>query len=66
MDQFRGNDPDYEQESKAERGVLEIISCYQELLRERKVKKRYSTLDAHIIKKKTYAEDPQPSPSSGA
>jgi hypothetical protein len=40
MDQFRDNGLDNEYGSKTERGALEMISCYQELLHERKLKKR--------------------------
>jgi len=63
-DQFIDNDPDWEQSIKAKQGVLDMISCYRELLRERKVKKRQSTLEAYIKKKPRFAEDPQPGPSS--
>jgi hypothetical protein len=44
--------------------VFVTTSCYRELLRERKLKKRQSTLDAYIKKKQRFAEDPQPGPSS--
>jgi hypothetical protein len=40
-----------------------MISCYRELLRERKLKKKQSNLDAYF-KKPRFAEDPQPGPSS--
>jgi len=64
MDQFIDNDPDWERSNQAKRGVLDMTSCYRELLRERKLKKRQSTLDAYIKKKPRFAEDPQPGPSS--
>jgi hypothetical protein len=64
MDHFIDNDPDCKRSSKAKRGVLHMISCYRELLRERKLKKRQSTLDAYIKKKPRFAKDPQPGPSS--
>jgi hypothetical protein len=63
-DQFMDNDPDWEQSIKAKQDVLDMISCYRELLRERKVKKRQSTLEAYIKKKPRFAEDPQPGHSS--
>jgi hypothetical protein len=37
VDQFT-DDPDYERSVKARRGGLEMISCYRELLRVRKLK----------------------------
>jgi hypothetical protein len=40
MDQFIDNDPDWERINKAKRGVLDMISFYRELLRERKLKKK--------------------------
>jgi hypothetical protein len=49
MDQFIDNDPDWEQSNKAKQGVLDMISCYRELLCERKLK-RQSTLNAYIKK----------------
>jgi hypothetical protein len=64
MDQFIDNDPDWQRRSKAKRGVLDMISCYRELLRETTRKKRQSTFDAYIKKKPRFAEDPQPGPSS--
>jgi hypothetical protein len=64
MDQFIDNDPDWERSNKARRGVLDMISCYRELLRDRKLMKRQSTLDAYIKKKPRFAEDPQPGSSS--
>jgi hypothetical protein len=64
MDQFIDNEPDWERINKAKGGVLGMISCYRELLRERKFKKRQSTIDAYIKKKRRFAEDPQPGPSS--
>jgi hypothetical protein len=64
MDQFIDNDLDWQRSSKAKRGVHDMISCYQELLHERKLKKRQSTLDAYIKKKQRFAEDPQTTPSS--
>jgi hypothetical protein len=64
MDQFTDN-LDYKQSSKVRQGVLETISCYQELLCERKLKKRQSALDSHIMKKPRFTEDPQTGPSSG-
>jgi hypothetical protein len=64
MDQLIDNDPDWERSNKAKRGVLNITSCYRELLRERKLKKRQSTFDAYIKKKPRFTEDPQPGPSS--
>jgi hypothetical protein len=64
MDQSIDNDPDWERSNKAKRGVLDMISCYRELLRERKLKKRQSTLDAYTKKTPRFAEDPQPGPSS--
>jgi hypothetical protein len=64
MDQFIDNDPDWERSNKAKRGVLDVTSCYRELLSERKLKKRQSTLDAYIKKKPRFAEEPQLGPSS--
>jgi hypothetical protein len=64
MDQLIANDPDWERSNKAKRGVLDMIFCYRRLLRDRKLKKRQSTLDACIKKKQRFAEDPQPGPSS--
>jgi hypothetical protein len=64
MDQFIDNDPYWERRNKAKRGVLDMTSCYRELLSERKLKKRQSTLDAYIKKKPRFTEEPQPSPSS--
>jgi hypothetical protein len=64
MDHFIDNGPDYERNSKAKRGALEIIFCYLELIRERKLKKGQSTVDAYIMKKPRFTEDPQPVPSS--
>jgi ribosomal protein S13 len=63
MDQFIDNDLDWQRSSKAKRGVLDMISCYQELLHERKLKRK-STLDAYIKKKQRFAEEPQTTPSS--
>jgi hypothetical protein len=65
MDQFIDNDPDYEPSCKARRGVLERTYCCRDLLCERILKKRKSTLDASIMKKPRFADDPQPGSSSG-
>ena len=65
VDQAIYIDPNYEWRSTAWRGDTEMICCYWELLHERKLKKRKSTLDAYITKKPKFIEDPQPGPSSG-
>ncbi|KRY26886.1 hypothetical protein T01_10496 [Trichinella spiralis] len=39
MDQFVEQDTDYEQSSKARRGVLEMISCYHAILHQRNKKR---------------------------
>jgi hypothetical protein len=64
MDQFIDNDPDWERSSKAKRDVLDVTSCYRELLREGNLKKRQSTLDTYIKKNPRFAEDTQSGPSS--
>jgi hypothetical protein len=63
MDEFINNDPDWERSSQAKQGVLDRMSCYWELLHERKLKKRQSTLDAYVKKKQRFAEDPHSGPS---
>ncbi|KRZ78192.1 hypothetical protein T10_1493 [Trichinella papuae] len=51
MDHFIEQNPVDERSSKARRDVLEMISCYQEILHERKRKERQLTLDSFITKK---------------
>lgn len=63
MDQFVENDPDYERSSKARQDIMESISCYQELLCERKRKKE-TTVDGNITKIPKMSRDPQSCSSS--
>ncbi|KRZ19150.1 hypothetical protein T11_9523 [Trichinella zimbabwensis] len=60
--QFVEQDPDYERSSKARRNILERISCYEEIVHQRKFKKRQLIVDAFITKKPK--GKPKASPSS--
>lgn len=60
VDQIVANDPDFERSTKARRGVLDAISCYRQLLQERR-RKRQMTLDHFIAKKSRVSEEPGPS-----
>ena len=50
MNQFIQNDSNFDRNSKARQNVINAMSCYRQLLAERK-RKRQTTLDDFIIKK---------------
>lgn len=63
MNQLLEYDPDYNRSSRAKRGVMEAITCYRELLRERKRKlERSVEVCTHKVTKHT--EESEPGPSS--
>lgn len=64
MEHFTENDPDWKRSSQAKIGVLDIVSCYRELLRERQLKKRQSSLYVYFKKQPKHEEGQQSGPSS--
>ncbi|GFR08430.1 uncharacterized protein TNCT_525221 [Trichonephila clavata] len=50
MNQFIENDPNFDRSSKAKRGVMDALSTYQQLLKERK-RETQITLDTFLIKR---------------
>jgi hypothetical protein len=60
LDLFTENDADFDRSTVVKRVIVDAISCYKELLREKKLRARQSTLDAFFKKK----DVPQPGPSS--
>lgn len=64
MEQFVENDPDDERSSKVKRGVMSMLSCYHEMLKERRLRKRQTTLNHFIFKKTKVNEEPTPGPST--
>jgi hypothetical protein len=59
LDLFAENDADFYRSTAVKRVVVDVI-CYKELLREKKLGARQSTLDAFFMKE----DVPQPGPSS--
>jgi hypothetical protein len=60
FDLFIENDADFDRSTAVKRVVVDAISCYKELLREKKLRARQSTLDAFFKEE----DVPQPGPSS--
>jgi hypothetical protein len=48
LDIFTENDADFDRSTAVKRVVVDVISCYKELLREKKLRARQSTLDAYF------------------
>jgi hypothetical protein len=59
LDLFTENDADFDCSTAVKR-VVDAISCYKELLREKKLRARQSAIDAFFKKE----DVPQPGPSS--
>ncbi|XP_057663122.1 tigger transposable element-derived protein 1-like [Diorhabda carinulata] len=51
MDKLIENDPNFDRSSKVRRGVRYALSVYEELLRERRKRKRQTLLDAFVTKR---------------
>ena len=59
---FIQNDSNFDRNSKARRNVINAISCYRQLLAERK-RKRQTTLDDFITKKQKMSNEEELSSS---